>query len=109
MENNENKEILTEILKWQKLQGIRTLRDILPSILDDDKKIKAYEMTNGKTATKEIAKPLGISKDVVVGWWREWFSQGIVNKVPQKGGGHPLCEKIVSLKDIAISIRRPKK
>lgn len=105
MVSKENEEILIEILKWQKLQGIRTLRDIIPSILDDVKKIKAYEMTDGKTPTKEIAKSLGVSKDTVIVWWREWFSQGIVNKVPQRGGGHPLCEKIVSLKDMGMDVK----
>lgn len=105
VENNKKDEILSEILSWQRLQGIRILRDIIPSILDDDKKRKAYEMTDGKKSTKEIAKPLGVSKDVIVGWWREWFSQGIVNRVPQKGGGHPLCKKIISIKDIVMDMK----
>lgn len=101
----ENEEILIEILKWQKLQGIRTLRDIIPSILNDVKKINAYEMSDGKTLTNEIGKRIGVSKKTVAAWWQEWFSQGIVNKVPQKRGGHPLCKKIVSLKDIGINMR----
>lgn len=45
---SETKELLSEILKWQRLQGIMTLREILPELLSEEKKKAVYELTNGK-------------------------------------------------------------
>jgi len=95
--NDEIKQILKEILKWQRLQGIKLFREIASEVLNDQKKKQIYELTDGKHSARELQKLTGVNKDVISRWWREWYSHGLLMK--EKNNYY----KIISLKEIGIS------
>lgn len=103
MEDEDTKNLLKEILKWEKFHGMQALRKTLPTVLGTDEKKVAYEMTNGKKSAREIEKATGISKSVVSKWWISWFSQGILVKEGEK------YKKIVSLKDLGVELQKRSK
>jgi len=98
MNKREANEILEDILKWQRLQGIKILRELVPILLNDEKKKIVYEMTDGKNSQSEISKKVGIATGSVSNWWNLWYSNGILIKDGVK------YLKIMSLKEIGIEI-----
>lgn len=98
MTDQETKHILREILKWQKVQGLKTLQELLPSLLDDHKKRTVYEMTNGQNTQTDIAKKAGVAGGTVSNWWKLWYSYGILGKDKNR------YTKITSLKELGIPV-----
>ncbi len=94
MDSTETNDILREILKWQRLQGIGMLRKIIPQVLDTEKKRMVYEMTDGKTPRSQIVKALGVSSGTVTRWWSSWFAYGILTRSGRR------YAKIISLRDL---------
>lgn len=88
--------ILNEILKWQRLQGITILKDLIPSLLNEDKKKLVYEMTDGKNSQLIIAKKVGVAGGTISNWWNIWYSYGILTKDGTK------YTKIISVKDLCL-------
>lgn len=97
MNDEETKTILKGILKWQKLQGIKILRETLPSILDTDEKRIVYENTDGKKTARDIMKIVNVGLGTLSRWWNDWYSQGVLEKKGQK------YVKIASLKELGIN------
>lgn len=95
---DKNTQLLSEILKWQKFQGIQLLKTILPNILESKEKKMVYELTDGETTVKEISKKAGVATGTVSAWWNTWLANGIVSKEISR------YKKIVSLKDIGLLI-----
>jgi len=98
MNNNETNQLLRKILKWQKLQSLNILKDLIPHILDNEKKELAYELTDGENSQSIIAKRANIATGTLSNWWNIWHSYGIVDKEDNK------YKKIISLKDLRISL-----
>lgn len=90
----EQLEVLQEILKWQKLQGIKILHELVPILLDDDEKKKIYEMTDGTKTIKDIQKHIKVSSGKVSMLWNSWYTNGILDKDGNK------YKKIISLKEL---------
>lgn len=90
-------DILKQILKWQKIQGTKILKDLIISALDDNYKKYAYEKT-GELNRDELCKQLVISSATLSKWWKDWFSMGIIE---QEGKGY---SKLISLKDLGIEV-----
>jgi len=99
MNNDKTNEILKEILKWQKLQGMKILRELIPLLIDTDEKKKVYELTDGKNTAREINKKTGVALGTISGWWQEWHVNGILVKEDGK------YEKIISLKELGLSFK----
>ncbi len=95
--NEDTNNILAEILKWQKLQGINLLRTLLPELLNNDKKINVYEMTDGKNTIREIRTKTGISFGAISKWWNEWYSYGVLEKNNEK------YKKLISLQELGLN------
>lgn len=90
---------IDELNTWIKLIHGSEVGLHLESILDTDDKKKAFEATDGEKTVREIAEEVGISKDTVSTWWREWRKVSIV--MP----GHIRADrpkKIISLKDFGL-------
>ena len=98
MNDEESKQILREILKWQRLQGFKTLKELMPSLLDNDKKKIVYEMTDGKITQSEIIKKIHMSSATITDWWKEWHAYGIIIQEGKK------YQKIISLEKLGIEI-----
>jgi len=97
--NNKTNDLLEEILKWQRLQGLKLLRDLLPELLYDEKRREVYEMTDGINSQPVIAKKVGVAGGTISNWWNIWYSYGILIK---KGSRY--C-KIISLKELGLPIK----
>lgn len=98
MESEDTERILNEILKWERLQGMHILREILPRVLDTKQKRSVYEMTNGENTSRGISKRVEASNATISNWWNQWLSQGIVTKEGKK------FKKLISLKDFNIEL-----
>ena len=92
--SNEEKiiELLNDILKWQRVQGIRTLKEIMSTILDSDEKKLTYENTDGIKGVRDVISIVKVGQGTISRWWNEWYSQGILERVGTK------YKKIISLK-----------
>jgi DNA invertase Pin-like site-specific DNA recombinase len=96
MSSKDTDSILKEILKWQELQGKRSLREMIPSLIDNDTKRVVYEMTDGNNSVSDIASKVGISVGTVSNLWNLWYSYGILLKRKNR------YIKIISLKELGI-------
>ncbi len=98
MNDDEIKQLLKEILKWQRIQGIKTLKEILYTLLDDKDNIKkiVYENTDGEKTVRDLQKISKTNISTISKWWNEWYSLGILEKKGQK------YKKIISLKELSI-------
>lgn len=96
MNDEEIKTLLRDILKWQKLQGIRVALELLPKILDTEEKKIVYDMADGKNGIKEVQAKLKVATGTIHKWWNDWLAKGILEKKGQK------YQKIISLKELGI-------
>lgn len=106
MKEELNKRILKELqkqTKWQRLQGIKIVREIIPTLLDDEKKKKVYELTDGENTERGIAKSVGVGIGTISRWWNLWYSYGILIKENNR------YQKIISLKELGIDIGEDEK
>jgi len=96
--SNEEKiiELLEEILKWERLQGIGAIREIIPTLLDKDEKRLAYEHTDGEKTVRDLEKLVKKDKATISRWWNSWYSQGILVK---KGNKY---KNIISLSELGL-------
>ena len=70
--------VLREILKWTKFAGMRQVQSVLENALPTSEARLAYQLSDGAHGSVEIGKTSGAgSKDRVVGWWGDWFRQGL--------------------------------
>ena len=90
----ETNDILKEILKWQKLQGLQAFKSLAVGILDTKEKRMVYEMSDGTLTVKQISEKVKVSTGTISNWWNRWLAEGILNKENNK------YVKIVSIKDI---------
>lgn len=96
--NEKTNIILTEILKWQRLQGITLLLEKIPTLLDDKKKKQVYELTDGLNSQATISEKVGVAGGTISNWWNLWCSNGILIKEEGR------YTKIISLKELGVSI-----
>lgn len=96
MNSNKANGILKDILKWQKLQGMKILRELIPQLLNDEKKKIVYEMTDGSTPRRQIEKAAKVAGGTISNWWNIWYSYGILIKEGKK------YKKIIPLKELGM-------
>ena len=98
--DQEVKDILREILKWTKFQGVQNVKQVLESTLDTETKKVVYQLSNG-TSSPKIAEIARVDPTTVRDYWKDWFVLGIVEI-------HPDYKKryrgIFSLKEVGIAI-----
>ena len=93
-------ELLEEILKWTRLQGVQNAKDVLLDALKSDKEKVAYHYSDGRSST-EVAKICGVSGMTVTNYWRRWFTLGIAQSSLKYKGRF---ERAFSLEDLGIEI-----
>lgn len=86
-DNNEQIELLREILKWVRFAGSNQVKGVLVSTLDSDKKRLAYQLSDGKNASRAIAEQAGVDASTAQDWWKEWTLLGLGEGIPVAGGG----------------------
>ena len=100
----EIKEILREILKWTKFEGIQKVKQVLETTLDSDIKKLIYEMSDGKSSPT-IAGIVKVDPTTVRGYWKDWAILGIVEVHPDY---KKRCCRVFSLKEVGIEVPEAK-
>jgi len=93
-------DLLSEIAKWTRFDGIQKARQVLSDNLKKDSEKIAYHNSDGKTST-EIAKISGVSDFAVRSYWKKWASIGIAFPSEKFKGRY---ERTFSLEDFGIEI-----
>jgi len=106
LDNNEEiKNILKEMLKWTKFQGMQEVKQVLETALDTDTKKLIYELSNGDSSPK-IAKTARVDPTTVRDYWKDWTILGIAEIHPDY---RKRCRKVFSLKEVGIEVPEAKK
>jgi len=102
--DQETKNILREILKWTKFQGMQQVKQVLEATLDTDTKKLVYELSNGISSPR-IAKIVGVDPTTVRDYWKDWAVLGIVEIHPNYKKRY--C-RVFSLKEVGIEVSEAK-
>jgi Fic family protein len=89
-------DLLKEILKWQKIQGLSAFKSLIPILLDSKEKRAVYEMTDGTLTVKQISEKAKVATGTVSNWWNKWLAEGILYRDGNK------YIKIASIKDLFL-------
>lgn len=93
-------ELLEEILRWTRLQGIQNAKAVLEDTLANDILKVAYQLSDGRSSSV-VGKACGVTGMTVTNYWRRWFTLGIVQPSPKYKGRF---ERAFSLEDLGIEI-----
>jgi len=96
-------ELAREQLKWARVQGIVTARQVLSSSLRNDSEKLAYQFSDGR-GSQEVAKVAGVSYATVTIYWKKWATLGVVEPMKVQGGTR--YRRIFSLEDLGIEVPR---
>lgn len=88
--------LLEDIEVKEKIKKKRILKELLPILLDTDRKKIVYEMTDGKNSRRAITKALKMSSATLTEWWKQWYSYGILTREKRK------YKRIISLKELGV-------
>jgi len=99
-EDNEIKDILKEILKWTKFEGMQKVKQILENTLDNNTKKVIYEFSDGRSSPA-IAGTVGVDSSTVRDYWKAWAVLGIVEIHPEYKKRY---HRIFSLKEVGIEV-----
>ena len=99
-DDQEIKDILKEILKWTKFEGMQKVKQVLEDTLDNDDKKLIYELSDGRPSPK-IARTVRVSDQTVRNYWKAWAVLGIVEIHPDY---KKRCRRVFSLEDFGIEV-----
>lgn len=99
-DDQEIKNILREILKWTKFQGMQKVKQVLETILDTDTKKLVYELSNGISSPK-IAKVVGVDQTTIRDYWKDWAVLGTVEVHPDYKKRY---RRVFSLEEVGIKV-----
>lgn len=98
--DQEIKDILREILKWTKFQGMQKAKQVLKATLDNDKKKLVYELSDGRSSSA-IAETVEVSDQTVRNYWKEWTALGIAEIHPDY---KRRSRRVFSLEEVGIEV-----
>ena len=98
--DQEIKDILKEILKWTKFEGMQKVKQILETTLDNDTKKLIYELSDGRSSPK-IAKIVGVDSSAVRDYWNDWAVLGITEIHPDYKKRY---RRVFSLKEVGVEV-----
>jgi hypothetical protein len=95
-------ELLKEILKWTKIQGIDRIKQVMINEFSDEKKKLVYDNSNG-ISSDDIEKLLNgkVSDMSVRNWWKGWARMGLMELHPNYKKRYI---KIFNLEDFGIDV-----
>lgn len=93
-------ELLGEILRWTRLQGVQNARAVLTTTLKADTDKIIYHLSDGRPSG-QIAKVCGVTEVSVRNYWRRWFTVGITQPSKKYKGRF---ERSFSLEDLGIKV-----
>lgn len=101
-QNNEHIELLREMVKWVRFSGMKQVKEVLISTLNTEKKIIAYNYSDGKNTSTVISKLSGIAQPTISDLWKEWLSLGLGEAISASGGNR--FKKSFDLKMFGIKV-----
>jgi hypothetical protein len=99
-DDKEIKDILLEILRWTKFEGMQKVKQMLESALNTDIKKIVYELSNG-LSSPEIATMAAVDESTVRNYWKDWAVLGIIEIHPEYKKRY---RRIFSLKEVGIEV-----
>jgi len=96
-------ELLEELVYWTKEATVPEIRQRLLTNLESPEEKTAYELSDGKKTTRQVASKVKVGKNTVAKWWNNWITVGIAEPIPTKGGGHRAKRKFL-LNDFGIEV-----
>lgn len=99
-DNEDIKNILKEILKWTKFEGMQKVKQVLEATLDNDTTKLIYESSDGMSSPK-IAKIAEVAPPTVRDYWKDWSVLGIVEIHPDYKKRY---RRIFSLREVGIEV-----
>jgi len=102
MSDNEQVGLMREMVMWLRFMGMDKAKSVLTTTLDNDKKIIAYNLSDGKNTSTTIANQVGFSQGSISELWKEWLMVGIGESISASGGGR--FKKSFNLKMFGISV-----
>lgn len=93
-------QVLEEILRWTRFQGIRDAKAVLLDALKTDAEKVAYQLSDGRSSSS-VGKICGVTDVTVRNYWRRWFTLGIAEPSKKYKGRF---ERTFSLEDLGIEI-----
>lgn len=101
-EDNEQIALLREIAKWLRFTGMKEVKSVLASALDNDQKKLVYHLSDGNNGSVEIAQQSGVSDFTVRNYWKQWSKLGIVEAIKVRRGDR--YRKTFDLEDFGVDI-----
>ena len=74
-----------EIATWLQMAYGAQLKEKLETLLDDPRKLIAYEYSDGESSTRAVGQRAGVSEKAIRDWWRQWMEHDVVE--PTSVGG----------------------
>lgn len=102
----EQTKLLREIVKWVRFSGMKQVKEVLTSTLNNEKKIIAYHFSDGKNTSRAISELTDVHFATISDWWKEWLSLGIGETISASGGGR--FKRSFDLKMFGIKIPEAK-
>ena len=93
-------ELLGEVLRWTRLQGVQNARAVLTTALKTDTDKIIYHLSDGRPSG-QIARVCGVTEVSVRNYWRRWFTLGITQPSHKYKGRF---ERSFSLEDLGIKV-----
>ena len=82
----EQAELSRELVKWARFTGLQRAKETLNITLNNEKKIQAYHLSDGKNTSTIISKITGINQPKVTELWKEWLALGLGESISASGG-----------------------
>jgi len=92
----ETNDLLKEILKWQKIQGLIAIRSLIPTLFDSKEKCMVYELSDGTFTRKQISQKAKVATGTISNWWNKWLAEGVLYREGNR------YIKIISLKGLSL-------
>lgn len=102
MSDNEQVGLMREMVMWLRFMGMDKAKSVLTTTLNNDKKIVAYNLSDGKNTSTSIANQVGLSQARISELWKEWLMVGIGESISASGGRR--FKKSFDLKMFGIQI-----
>ena len=94
---------LRELITWTKISGIKEVKPVLESKLNNDLKKTVYHLSDGKNSSRDIEKLAGsISNRSVINYWQEWEKIGLGSY--EIVNGFNRFKRAFDLKDFGINV-----
>src|SRR5437667_11865269 len=84
-QDNEQIRLLREMVRWV-FSGMRQVKEVLTSALNNEKKIIAYHYSDGKNTSTVISNFSGINQPKITDLWKEWLALGLGESISASGG-----------------------